>query len=236
MENLYGIGSKLAEKIRKELISRGEIEENKTYTEKEIRGILKKSAIFKDLPTSTQMDLKYNPSRKIPYELIYFMNKELKKIWKGIKFEIAGSFIRKKPFSSDIDIVVIGNWDDLQKRINLKSKILRALDPFEKGKYIVGTLFLIAIPPQLREIFKLKKVIAIKVDLFFTTEDEYIFARLFAVGSGKFNIIMRTLAKRNGYLLNQHGLFKNGKKVRIKNEREIFEKIGKTYREPQDRN
>jgi len=47
---------------------------------------------------------------------------------------------------------------------------------------------------------------------------------LYLIGSGKFNIWLRSIAKRKGYLLNQYGLFKreNGKRVSSK-EKEIFQ-------------
>ncbi|MCS7250020.1 MAG: hypothetical protein NZ608_03700 [candidate division WOR-3 bacterium] len=47
---------------------------------------------------------------------------------------------------------------------------------------------------------------------------------LYLIGSGKFNIWLRSIAKRKGYLLNQYGLFKrdNGEMISSK-EKEIFQ-------------
>lgn len=47
---------------------------------------------------------------------------------------------------------------------------------------------------------------------------------LYLIGSGKFNVWLRGIAKRKGYLLNQYGLFKrkDGKLITTK-EKEIFE-------------
>ncbi|MCX7837041.1 MAG: hypothetical protein N2323_03675 [candidate division WOR-3 bacterium] len=47
---------------------------------------------------------------------------------------------------------------------------------------------------------------------------------LYLIGSGKFNIWLRSIAKRKGYLLNQYGLFKrdNGEMITSK-EKEIFQ-------------
>jgi DNA polymerase/3'-5' exonuclease PolX len=77
--------------------------------------------------------------------------------------------------------------------------------------------------------------INIKVDFFLAKPEEYLTTKLFAIGSGNFNIIMRTQAKKRGYLLNNEGLFKNGKRVLVKNEKEIFELVGVSYREPSQR-
>ncbi len=47
---------------------------------------------------------------------------------------------------------------------------------------------------------------------------------LYLIGSGKFNVWLRSIAKRKGYLLNQYGLFKRDNNERITSkEEEIFQ-------------
>lgn len=233
MEELYGIGPANAIKLRKALEAANRIEPGKTYSEDDIRGILQKAhndGVIK-LSAITLADLKYKPARVIPREVIALLESELRKVWKGIKFEVAGSYRRGKTTSGDVDIVAIGDWADLSQRIK-KSRLVRVSPPFEQGPQIVGAMFAVACPKKYRTD---KKYIVIKGDIFFTNEKEFMFALLFATGSGMFNVRMRALAKRRGYLLNQHGLFRNGRRVPVKDEKALFRLLGMRYRKPNER-
>jgi DNA polymerase/3'-5' exonuclease PolX len=46
---------------------------------------------------------------------------------------------------------------------------------------------------------------------------------------------MRRKAQKMGFLLNQKGLFKDGKEVLVKNERELFAILEMDYLTPQER-
>jgi DNA polymerase/3'-5' exonuclease PolX len=70
-----------------------------------------------------------------------------------------------------------------------------------------------------------------------TIESELPYALLFYTGSKKFNIIMRGIAKKKGYLLNEHSLYDiNMKPYSAKSEKDIFDKLGMNYHEPSERN
>jgi DNA polymerase (family 10) len=77
-----------------------------------------------------------------------------------------------------------------------------------------------------------------KLDIFHAEPDELPAAILYATGSKEFNVKMRALAKRRGFLLNQRGLFslntsgKSGKRVPLKTERDYFSALGLTYVSP----
>ena len=62
---------------------------------------------------------------------------------------------------------------------------------------------------------------------------------LYFTGSKEFNQKMRKIAKNKGYLLNEYGLYKikNDEKikVKVKTEKDIFDKLGMTYVYPQNR-
>ncbi|MEO0260081.1 MAG: hypothetical protein ABIM77_05000 [candidate division WOR-3 bacterium] len=50
---------------------------------------------------------------------------------------------------------------------------------------------------------------------------------LYLIGSGKFNVWLRGIAKRKGFLLNQYGLYKRDKwEIVARKEKEIFEILG----------
>jgi DNA polymerase (family 10) len=76
------------------------------------------------------------------------------------------------------------------------------------------------------------------IDIFRTTLHDMPYALFHWTGSKNFNIRTRAHAKRQGYKLNQHGLFKlsNGKKIRANTEKDLFKILGITYKKPSDRN
>lgn len=234
MEQLYGIGPAKAAKLRAELENAKLMEPGREYSEKEVRRILQKAhdAGVVKLSAVTLMDLRYRPARVIPREVIAFLESELRRVWRGIHFEVAGSYRRGKPASGDVDIVAASTWEELEPRIK-DSRFVRVAPPFERGPHIVGTVFAVAVPARLRT--SKQKWIHIKVDVFFTTEREFMFALLFATGSGPFNVRMRALAKKRGYLLNQRGLFRDGRRVPVRDERDLFRRLNMTYRAPHER-
>jgi DNA polymerase lambda len=79
-----------------------------------------------------------------------------------------------------------------------------------------------------------------RVDIKFYPYRERIFAALYFTGNGHFNRSMRLLAARQfDFTLNDHGLFKRGTQDRVmeeaSHEKEVFDKLGIQYREPEDR-
>ena len=221
LTNIYGIGPELAKKL---------IITYKLDLEKPIRAQLKKHAKY--LPISTQADLKYNPSRRIPNKVIAKLDGVLRSKLRGFKYEISGSYKRGKPFSRDIDIILSASsskttadhWAAFVKRMPSTVKFMK---PYAQGSDKVSTML------------KFGKYMC-KIDVFFTDPREYMFMSLYATGSGRFNIRMRTTAKRLGYLLNQRGLYKKIssdilRRIPIKTEKELFKKLGMKYLKPADR-
>jgi DNA polymerase/3'-5' exonuclease PolX len=77
-----------------------------------------------------------------------------------------------------------------------------------------------------------------QVDLLMIPQDEYWTSLLYFTGSKEFNVRMRGFAKRAGFLLNEHGLFRisgNLKKIPVESERDIFRIIGFPWTPPEDR-
>lgn len=250
LKDFYQVGPVYAKELLDKLIAEKLIKPDKIYTSNEFREILKK--IYNDLPVSLQADLNYHPLRIIPRPIIELLDTEFKKYGKGIKFDIAGSYIRGRPTSSDIDFVISkGNhgsdiWDQFTALVN-QSKKVKILPPFARGEDKVSALVKVDISklfpqyPELKNILKPGQGnnVYIKIDAFLTEPDEYVFALLYAIGSGKFNLRMRAVAKHKGYLLNQRGLYKrNGdllESVPVTNEKQIFEILGIRYRAPNKR-
>lgn len=129
------------------------------------------------------------------------------------KVVVAGSIRRRSENINDIDIVVIPKDKEAIRRfLERKGNIVRS------GEDLVSV-----------EIGK------IPVDIFFTNPGSFGASLMTATGPAGGNISNRSLAKSKGLKLNRWGLFRNGKKIAGSSERDIYRKLGKSYRIPEDR-
>src|SRR3989338_5773301 len=132
--------------------------------------------------------------------------KEIKPFCQRVK--IAGSIRRHEKNPIDIDIVCIPK--DKKK---LENFLLL------KGEKIQGGLH--------EATFKIKGV---KVELYYTVPEEW-GAELLAYSSEKgAEIGLRIIAKKKGFKLSQHGLFKGNSRVAGKTEKEIYSKLGRKWK------
>lgn len=201
------------------------------YSRSEVFKMLKIPAIYESLPVAAKAYLKYKPDRAIPRAVITILDTVLSENVVGLKYVIAGSYRRGKDISNDADIIISkrGSTEHTMERFSTMlagNQHIEMLPPYMSGEDRISTMFRITAG---------SKCYVVKSDIFITNPDEYIFMLLYATGSGMFNIMMRAQAKRRGYLLNQHGLYKAGTLVPVKNEREIFDTLGITYRTPENR-
>ncbi len=176
---------------------------------------LKKKSIYNTLPVETQTWLKYSPLDKIPRQLIDRV-KSIMPRGDMFKWEIAGSYRRNKEFSSDIDIVLVGDITSFIKLI-----------PVDKHIYSIGI-------DKASLLIKINHKY-VKMDIMKTTPTEYPFQLLYLTGSREHNIKMRKIAKAKGLLLNQRGLFKDGKSIKLMTEQSIFKQLNMRYVEPNQR-
>ena len=129
------------------------------------------------------------------------------------KIHVAGSIRRNSENPIDIDIVLIPKD---------KEKIKEILN--KKGKFLEGG--------EKRVAFKIEDV---KTELYYTIPEEW-GACLLAYSSKKGSEIgLRMVAKRMGFKLNQHGLFKSEKMIAGKTEEEIYHALGREWKKPEDR-
>ena len=73
------------------------------------------------------------------------------------------------------------------------------------------------------------------LDIRLVNTDSHIFAKLYYISGRNFNRMMRGIAKKKGYKLNEWGLYKNDKSISVKNEKDIFKLLEMDYVPPQDR-
>lgn len=182
---------------------------------------------MKTLPEETKIFLEMKPMDKIPHEDIKELEPLFNKINQNddVKIQLVGSYRRKKPFSSDIDLMLISHKENIieQTLETLKDIFDQQAYPYSKGK------------DKMSIIIKYKNKVY-KIDAFRVEPADYIPSLLYTTGSKEFNIQMRRKAKQLGYLLNQKGLFKDGKKVDgLNSERDYFDKLNMKYLEPHER-
>ncbi len=129
------------------------------------------------------------------------------------KIQVAGSIRRNEENHKDIDIVLIPK--DREKLESFFNK---------KGKRLQGG-----------EHESTWKVEEVKVELYYTLPDEW-GATLLAYSATKGSAIgLRVIAKKKGFHLTQHGLFRGKKRIAGKTETEIYHALGRHYKKPWNR-
>jgi len=133
------------------------------------------------------------------------------------RIQIVGSIRRKETNPVDIDIAII------PKSKKDKAKIESILK--KEGKFVQGG--------EKRATFRVRGV---KVELYYTNNEEWgatllAYSSEFGAGIG-----LRVVAKRKGMKLSQHGLFtRSGRRIAGKSEREIYHALGRSWKAPQNR-
>ena len=144
------------------------------------------------------------------------INKALK-IYQKLKkidsnFFISGSARRgKKEDLHDLDIIYVGN----------------SIPPIEgSAAFIKG--------PKIQRV----TILGEQVDIYQCDPEYFGAMMLFLTGSQKYNIILRMVAKRKGFKLNQYGLFdrETNKLIASKTEQDIYDALGIKFKPPELRN
>ncbi len=212
LTKLSGIGNKKAQKLNELGIkNQQELKSNKE--------------VYSKLSDEIKNNLEYEIVTKIP-------NEHIKKIESNISeatdydFIICGSYRREKPFSSDIDLILIGRSDkDIDQFIeDLETEYKCVVN--SKGESKASILL---------KPFKTKPFFY-KMDIFLTNKKLAPAMILYATGSKENNIHMRATAKKMGMMLNQLGLHDSeGKLLNIKTEQDFYKKLNLPYLPPNQR-
>ena len=132
------------------------------------------------------------------------------------RIEVVGSIRRKEENPIDIDVVLI------PKNEGSKDKIEVIME--KRGKRILGG--------EKKAYFKIEGV---EVELYYTLPEEWGAALLAYSSRFGAGIGLRVVAKKKGFKLNQHGLFRKGKRVAGKTESEIYHALGRPWKPPEKR-
>lgn len=133
----------------------------------------------------------------------------------GVKTQICGSLRRGCPTVGDVDVVVNKPQTRIYEILKQYPRI-RAEETKKGGKYhwvIDGIQF----------------------DFVYSPEESWGAACLYLTGSGLFNILIRGIAKKQGYKLNEKGLFFGEDMIAGKMERQIFDVLGYEFLQPSER-
>jgi len=247
LEQIIGIGPKQAPIIAAALIAKyGNTAKRAKLPQ--IKKWLLEPPIVNRLTTETRIELQYEPLRQIPKVVIHVVADELIRVIGPMGchgryyYEICGGYKRGKKISHDVDILLCvkkgaSSIDTLRTFSALVNSAaipgrphIFMYEPYQLGNSEASLLIDVYGSGQ--------RKVTIKADILFAPPDELVFADLYLTGSAKFNINMRYIAHKNGYKLNQKGLFyrESGERVPIKNERDVFALLGMTYRKPEERN
>jgi len=132
------------------------------------------------------------------------------------RIEIVGSIRRKDKNPVDIDVVLIPKNEESKDRIEMLLE--------KRGKRILGG--------EKKAYFKVEGV---EVELYYTVPEEWGAALLAYSSEFGAGIGLRVVAKKKGFKLNQHGLWKGSKRVAGRTEEEIYHALGRPYKEPWNR-
>ena len=207
--------------------------------------------IADDLPRETQAHVRFAVTRPVTKAVADDIAGELRERLTFVnpatgrrkKFPViaVGSVRRRAPRSKDIDMLVVAP-DELAA-----ARTLREVLPTAALREAPGSRLSIAdsyASGARRHSFILRRTSAgarrfYAVDLFLATRREKPFALFHFTGGRQYNIRVRAHAKRSGRLLNQYGVFVEGRRApgssKIRTERDLTRFLGVTFRRPADR-
>jgi DNA polymerase (family 10) len=183
------------------------------------------------LPEETKLFMQLKPEQKIPHAHIEMLEHDILELANDeMKITIVGSYRRNKPFSSDIDVMLVSEDESVTTKFLEQLSNITKVYPYSKGRDKISMIV------DMTEMVKSKTPIIYKIDAFRTTPEDEIPMLLYSTGSKEFNIEMRRKAKKLGFLLNQKGLFQDGEKVPdLTDEKDYFDILEMDYKEPEER-
>jgi DNA polymerase/3'-5' exonuclease PolX len=194
---------------------------------------------FDSLTSSQQIGMKYydDINSTIPRNEIDKISSILDMIIKKfnteqkcqIRYQICGSYLRGKPTSGDIDIVITEINGNIQKLID---PLLIHMTGFVEHVLAKGSAKVLCIGGLVSVLKQGKRR---RIDFELIEPNEWPFATLYFTGSKNFNVHMRGIAKEKGYTLNHKGLFTDDLSIGVNDEKEIFDFLDMKYVTPMER-
>ncbi len=173
-----------------------------------------------NLNLTEHMIKKINEIKPVGSKITYDQVKKIQKVLEKFgNVHITGSFRRKKEELKDIDIMLVNeNVDEYLKYLKKHFEVKIVTKGTQRISAVLDNFY--------------------KIDIFVVDKNEFVPQLLYSTGSKENNILMRSVAKKLGYLLNQHGLFylSSGEKITgLKTEKDYYTKLKMKYLEPEER-
>lgn len=230
LKTIYGIGEKTA------------INLIRNYNIKSITD-LKNNLDKIDLPPNIIKGLKYinKIDTNIPRINIDKINNYLQNIIHNLDNKlfgiICGSYRRLKPFSSDIDMLLI-HPEICVNNINDNKYFTKFINKLIKEKFIIESFTATNVTTKYMGLCNYNNNIY-RIDIRFIPFESYYYALLYFTGSKDFNKKIRLAAISLDYILNEYGLYDKNKKLvaknKIKSELDIFKLLNLEYIDPSQR-
>jgi len=258
LTELPGIGRNIAEKVE-EILETGRL----SYLEKlekeypidmdsllAIEGIGPKTIkiLYEKLKIKNLQDLEYHARRGDLRKIKGIGEKKEERILQSIEF-VRSTLGRRllayaEPIAEYIKSLIEGH--PAAERVEIAGSIRRGgetigdidiLTTTKKPKEIIDYFTSLEVADEIiakgtkKAIIRLEDGLECELRIF--REEEFGAALLYFTGSMEFNVELRKLARSKSMKLNEYGLYKNGKRIASKTEKEIFKALGLEYIQPE---
>jgi len=191
----------------KKAAKEGKIEKLEGFGKKTTENIIKEIKQFSQKGGSKRFKL--HEAGEIVSPMVKYIGEKMENI------TLAGSFRRMKETVGDIDIVCTSN------------------DPEKAMKHFVGYDEVKDVLSQGKTRSSVRLRTNLQVDIRVVEKKSLGAAKLYFTGSKAHTVALRKMAKEEGYKVNEYGIYKGKKRLAGKTEKEMYEKLGLQYIEPE---
>ena len=222
-ENIHAVGPKKA----KELVTSGFTTIDSLRNHPDVKSILNDKQLI-GLKFYDDILARIPRGEIIEHEII--LKKVLAQIDKNAELTIAGSFRRGKEDSGDIDVLL---------KSKNKSTYKKFIEKLTEMKYLYHEHLALG-PKKYNGLAIINGCLLYRrIDIMYTTPEEYPFAILYFTGSMEFNAKMRGIVLERGLSMNEYSLKDNETKKIVEQkfykEKDIFDYLNMEWVEPVDR-
>ncbi len=229
--DIINIGEKTAEKL---------VDEYKIKSVEDLIQKYKKGKII--LNEKIVLGLKYYkkfegkiPRKEVSEIIKIFIKYVSLKVDKDLIIVPCGSYRRKQAYSNDIDILIFHPSKEKKDYISkIVYELSKPISDNNDKPLIVDNLTDKGLTKYMG-FCQYKNGKIRRIDIRFIPFKSFYPAILYFTGNSKLNRMMRSIAKKKDYLLNEYGLFYNNKMVKIESEKDIFDLLDIKYLKPEDR-
>jgi DNA polymerase/3'-5' exonuclease PolX len=229
--SILGVGEKLANKL---------IRDHNITSIKQLQKLVNENKVT--IPDTVKIGLRYfgkiknNIPRSEITQTREYIYDIFEKLDTKLVFDVCGSFRRKKLTSNDLDLLVTSYDLNMNESDEKSQKILKKIiDVFYKNNFLIESLTGSDSTTRFMGFYKYKNNPIRKIDIRLVPIQSFFPAYLYFTGSYEFNERMRGIAKRQGYKLNEYGLYKNDKFIQVYSEEDVFDILGMKYLLPNER-